>query len=109
VVYEERIYTIAPGKMPAILNRFRDHALRLFRKHGIHVVGFWMTDIGEHSLGELVYICSYTDLNARQAAWQAFRDDPEWQEARRASEVDGPLVLNVAVKVLTPTDFSALQ
>jgi len=109
LIYEERIYTIAPGKMPAILKRFGEHTMSLFQRHGIQVVGFWVTDIGEHSHSELVYICAYSDLNARQAAWESFRTDPQWIEARRVSEADGPLVTNVAVKILEPTDFSPVR
>lgn len=109
MIYEERIYTVAPGKLSNILGRFRETAMRLLKKHGIEVVGFWVTDIGEHSNSELVYLCAYSDLNARQAAWASFRQDPEWIEARRVTEADGPIVLNVAVKILTPTDFSPMQ
>ena len=47
MIYEHRTYVIPPGKMDAILARFRDDTFRLFEKHGIGVVGFWTTDIGE--------------------------------------------------------------
>ena len=41
-VYELRIYTIHPGKAEALHNRFRNHTLRLFKKHGIESIGYWM-------------------------------------------------------------------
>ena len=65
--------------MDAILARFRDHTMDLFKKHGIEVVGFWVTDIGERSYGELVYLVVWSDLNAREAGWTAFRNDADWQ------------------------------
>ena len=31
--------------------------------------------------GKLIYVLAYKDLAARDAAWAAFRADPEWQAA----------------------------
>src|SRR6516225_5444955 len=62
MIYEERIYTIMPGKMADIERRFADHTLKLFEKHEIKVVGFWKTAIGRQTF-ELVYILQYKDLN----------------------------------------------
>ena len=44
MVYEHRTYIIPPGKMDGILARFRDHTMGLFERHGINVVGFWVTE-----------------------------------------------------------------
>ena len=41
-VYELRIYTAAPGKFDAVVARIRDHAIKLFQKHGMEAVGFWV-------------------------------------------------------------------
>ncbi|MAF10074.1 NIPSNAP family protein [Candidatus Poribacteria bacterium] len=109
MVYEHRTYIIPPGKMDAILARFRDHTMGLFERHGIEVVGFWVTDIGERSYGELVYLTAWPDLNAREAGWTAFRQDADWIAARAESERDGPIVAQVDVKILDPVDFSPLQ
>ncbi len=109
MVYEHRTYIIPPGKMDAILARFRDHTMDLFERHGIEVVGFWVTDIGERSYGELVYLTAWPDLSARQAGWTAFRQDADWIAARVESERDGPIVAQVDVKILDPVDFSPLQ
>lgn len=40
-VYELRIYTTVPGRLPALLTRFENHTLKLWEKHGIKQVGFW--------------------------------------------------------------------
>ena len=86
MVYEHRTYIIPAGKMDAILARFRDHTMDLFKKHGIEVVGFWVTDIGERSYGELVYLVVWSDLNAREAGWTAFRNNADWPAARAESD-----------------------
>ena len=107
MVYEYRAYYIMPGRMPDIQKRFADVTMNLFKKHGIQVVGFWETLFGESN--ELVYILAFDDVATRQKKWDAFQSDPEWQSARKASEMNGPLVQRVVNKLWKPTAFSPLQ
>jgi NIPSNAP protein len=107
MIYEYRAYYVMPGRMPDIQRRFADVTMRLFGKHGIKVVGFWESVIGESN--ELVYICAYDDLNHRDQVWKAFLNDPEWQAAKKASEMNGPLVERVVNKLWRPTSFSPIQ
>jgi len=104
VIYEYRAYYVMPGRMPDIQRRFSDVTMPLFKKHGIRVVGFWDTMIGESN--ELVYICAFDDLAHRDRAWKEFQADPDWQAARKASEANGPLVERVVNKLWRPTSFA---
>jgi hypothetical protein len=108
MIYEERIYSIMPGKMGDIERRFANHTLRLFEKHAIKVVGFWKTAIGQRNF-ELVYLLEYKDLNDRMQKWEEFQKDPEWIKARNDSETHGPLVAQVENKILMPLPFSPLK
>jgi hypothetical protein len=108
MIYEERIYTVMPGRMADMNARFANHTMRLFEKHGIKVIGFWQTAVGRQNL-ELVYILAYEDANDRMRKWEAFGKDPEWLKARADSEVHGPLVAQVENKLLVPTPYSPLQ
>lgn len=105
MIYEYRAYDVVPGRMPDLQDRFAKHTLALFKKHGIRVVGFWDTVIGESN--ELVYLCAFDDLAHRERAWSAFLADPEWQAAKRATEANGPLVERVVNKIWKPTAFSS--
>ena len=107
MIYEYRVYHIAPGKMPDINARFTNHTMNLFEKHGIRVVGFWQTAIGDSD--ELTYLCQFDDLAHRTRAWEAFAADPDWSMARAESEKDGPLVAKVTNTILTPTPYSPLK
>ena len=40
-VFELRTYYTNPGKLGALHDRFRNHTNRIFKKHGIEIVGFW--------------------------------------------------------------------
>jgi hypothetical protein len=52
---------------------------------------------------------AFEDLGHYQRAWDAFIADPAWQEAKRLTEVGGPLVNVASSKILEPTDYSPLQ
>ena len=107
MIYEYRAYYPMPGKMPALHERFSTVTMALFKRHGMQVVGFWETEIGESN--ELVYILAFEDLAHREQAWQAFFADPEWQEAKRVSEAQGPLVERIVNKIWKPTRYSPIK
>lgn len=108
--FELRTYYAAPGKLEELHARFRNHTLRLFKKHGIEVVGFWgPTDKEKGSENMLVYVLVYPDREARDRAWRAFASDPEWQEARRESEKNGRLAEKVESVIMMATDYGPLK
>jgi hypothetical protein len=108
-VYEMRTYYAPPGKMPALLSRFRDHTVKLFEKHGMTVVGFWLPVDPKEAEHKLVYILSYPSKAAAEKSWKDFQSDPDWVKAKEASEKDGKLVEKVDSVYLNPTDFSPLK
>ena len=108
MIYEERVYKIMPGRVPDILDRFTNHALPLFEKHGMKLVGFWQTVIGP-SNHELTYLLAFEDANHRDRTWAAFMADPAWIKAKAESETNGPLVADVANRQPAPVHFSPLK
>ena len=102
MLYELRIYHMHPGRLPNICARFADHTLALFHKHGIQVTDFWIDAQGQN---RIYYVCAFTDDETRQAAWSAFREDPEWIRARDESELDGPIVERVDSFPMTRAPF----
>jgi hypothetical protein len=102
--YELRIYHAHEGKLEALHTRFRDHTLRLFAKHGMTSIGCWVP--AENPDRKLYFILSYPDRAARETAWQAFVNDPEWKAAAAASEQHGKLVAKAEVTFLRTVDYS---
>ena len=78
-----------PGKLPALHDRFANHTMQLFKKHGIDNVAYWTEDIGTSN--RLVYMLGYPGFDVEKG-WTAFQADPAWQQARAESEKNGPLV-----------------
>ncbi len=106
-LFELRVYHAAPGKLPALEQRFRDHTVKLFAKHGMENVGYWIPlDDKDGATNTLIFVLAYPSREAREKSWQAFAADPEWQAAYRASEVDGKLVGKAESKFLVATDYS---
>jgi hypothetical protein len=105
MIYEVREYTTVPGRMPALVKRFKDHTLGYFREHGIEVVFMTLTELGSNSNNELVYVLRYDSYDDMVTKWGAFQADPGWQEARSASEADGPIVASITRRVLSPAAF----
>ena len=108
-IYELRTYKANPGKLEAIHARFRDHACKLFPKHGIELVGAWTPTDGNEAKDTLIYIVAFPSVEAQKKAWAAFRADPEWKKAKADSEKDGVLVKEIKTQNLTVTDFSPLR
>ena len=108
-VFELRTYTTADGKLPNLLALFRDDALRIFEKHGIAHVGYWVPQDSPGSGNTLIYIVSHDSREVAQKNWGAFRDDPEWQRVKEESQADGRIVANVESVFIEATDFSPMQ
>ena len=108
-VYELRTYITPPGKLPALLTRFRDHTCKLFEKHGMTLIGFWTPTDGEAAGNTLIYVLSHKDRATATESWKNFRADPIWVDAKKASEVDGSLTTSVTSVFMKPTDFSKLK
>jgi hypothetical protein len=103
-LYEMRVYYASPGKLDNLHARFRDHTCKLFEKHGMTNIGYWVPI--ENPDNKLVYILSYPDRAAREKSWKAFIADPDWKKAHKESEANGTLVAKIEVHYLTATDYS---
>src|ERR1051325_8237381 len=84
-VFELRTYTTHEGRLDALNKRFRDHTIKLFEKHGITNFGYWLPNDKPNTL---IYLLAHKDETAAKASWAAFRSDPDWDKARKASEAD---------------------
>ncbi|HEX3314699.1 MAG TPA: NIPSNAP family protein [Gemmataceae bacterium] len=103
-VYEMRTYWCPEGKLDDLHARFRDHTMKLFEKHGMTSVGYWVPI--DNKENKLVYVLSYPSRDAAKASWKDFVADPDWQKAYKASEAKGTLVKKVDSKFLKTTDYS---
>ena len=107
-----RTYYTMPGKLEDLQARFRDHTVKLFEKHGMTNIGYWVPvdeKTGQPSPNTLVYIVAFPSFEARTKAWDGFRNDPAWIAARDASEKNGKIVEKIDSVFLKATDYSAIK
>jgi hypothetical protein len=113
-VFELRTYTTAPGKLGALHERFRDHTIALFKKHGMTNIGYWVPGPGQPGAeNTLIYLLAHPSVDAAKASFDAFRADPAWNAARKASEDKGGGSLTVPDGVksvfMKATDYSPMR
>ena len=111
-IFEMRTYRTPPGRLDNLHARFRDHTIKLFSKHGMAHFGYWTpTEDNPIYPHTLIYILIHKDRPAAAASFDAFRKDPDWIAARKASEekAGGSLTLStngVQSVFMTPSDYS---
>ncbi|QKV20169.1 NIPSNAP family protein [Oricola thermophila] len=106
MIYEMRVYRCIPGGLPALLERFEQTTLGIWKRLGIEPVAFFTTVIGE-SNNDLTYFLAWKTLDERERKWSEFMVDPEWIEARKAHFAKyGEVVANVSSQLVAPTAFS---
>ncbi|MDB6033481.1 MAG: family containing protein [Verrucomicrobiales bacterium] len=109
-VFDLRIYSVLPGKLDPFRNRWRDQAVPIYERHGLHSVGWWIAEQKDPD-GNDRFICLLAgeSADAIQKSIAAFHKDPEWQQVEKESERDGKLRSKVEAFKLTPAGFSGLK
>src|SRR4051812_23368550 len=102
MLYELRIYSMYPGRMDAIHQRFSDHTLGIFKRLGMKVCDFWVDQDGNN---KLYYLMEYRDRNERKRQWDSFKLDAEWIEVKRKSEESGPIVEKIEEIFMKRADY----
>lgn len=117
---ELRTYTAEPGRLPALLDRFRHHTLALFERHGMVNLPYWVLDGDQAGARSdlapgrtLLYLLAHRSEGAARASFANFRADPDWVSAKAASEkaAGGSLTVKDGVRgeFLVPTDYSRVK
>ena len=103
-IQQLRIYQIFDDTRVAFHARFRDHAMRIMRRHGFDIVATWESR-GDGRL-EFVYLLQWPDEATMRQRWAAFMADEEWARIKRETRAQGPMVGDIAERTLIPTDYS---
>lgn len=114
-IFEMRTYLATPKNLDNLNARFRNHTVKLFEKHGMTNIGYWVPLKGEKGADDtLVYFLSHKSVDAAKQSFDAFRNDPAWKTALKESEekAGGPLTVpKVGVKsvMMEATDYSPIR
>ncbi|MBB6002388.1 NIPSNAP family protein [Arcicella rosea] len=111
-VFELRTYLATPNNLSGLLDRFRNHTLKLFETHGMSNIIYWTpTDKEQGSENTLIYFLAHKTKEAGLASFKTFGADPAWQAVRKASEekAGGSLTVKVTSEYMAPVEFSPLK
>ncbi|MDO8678255.1 MAG: NIPSNAP family protein [Acidobacteriota bacterium] len=108
-VFELRTYTAPEGKLPDLNARFRNHTMRIFQKHGMSNVGYWVPQDAPAKDNTLIYIISHASREAAKKSWADFGADPEWKKVSAESQVNGRIVTGVVSVFMDATDYSPIK
>jgi len=108
-VFEIRTYHTFPGRLDALHKRFREHTMKMFEKHGMSNVGYWVPQDSPARETTLIYVISHASREAAKANWAAFVADPEWKKISDASQVDGKIVERIESVFMDATDYSPIN
>jgi hypothetical protein len=108
--FDLRIYSVLPGKLEAFRNRWRDFAVPIYERHGLHSIGWWVAEKKDAD-GNDQFVCLLAgeSIPAILKSIGEFHQDADWNRVEKESEAGGKLRSGVTAYKLTPADFSALK
>ncbi len=101
--FELRIYYCFPGRLDALIERFQNNTTRIFEKHGMENIGYWIPTNNDKNA--LYYILAYPSREAREKSWAGFMADPEWKEVAEKSQVNGKIIESIVSVYLNGSDI----
>ena len=108
-IFELRTYTAPEGKLGELHARFRDHTLRIFKKHGMENIIYFAPQDAPLSQNTMIYLLAHPSREAADKNWAAFGKDPEWQKVAQETQVNGKIVAKVDRVFLNATDYSPMK
>ncbi len=108
--FDLRIYSVLPGKLNAFRNRWREFAVPIYERHGLHSAGWWIAG-NKDADGNDHFVCLLAgdSIASIQKSIGEFHKDTEWIRVEMETEASGKLRSGVTAYKLTPTDFSPLK
>ena len=107
-VFELRTYTANDGQLDGMVKEL-EFASRIFERHGMENVGYWVPTDSPLSENTLIYILKHESRDAAGASWDSFRKDWEWRAGFEEFNREGRLVAGVESVFMRATDFSAFK
>ena len=108
-VFELRKYTAPEGKLGELEARFRNHTIRIFNKHNMTSIGYFVPQDAPDSQNTLIYVLAHPSREVAKKNWAEFQADPEWQKVNTESQVNGRIVSKVESTFMDPLDFSQIK
>ena len=107
-VYELRIYVANEDRFGHLIKRFRSHTDRIFRKHGLEPIGYWVPADGQaKNRRKFVYVLKHPSRYAAYHNWNSFSRDREWEAVLDIPEFQRLLAKKPVSIFMVANDYSA--
>ena len=107
-LYELRIYHANEGRFQHLIKRFRENTDRIFKKHGLKSLGYWIpTEGSAKNKRRFIYLLEHPSRYAAYRNWTNFLNDKEWEKVMDKPEFQGLLSEKPTNFFLTPNNYSA--
>jgi len=103
-IQQLRIYEIFDDTKPHFHARFRDHAMRIMRRHDFRVVAMWETRHERRT--EFAYLLEWPDEATMKDRWARFMADEEWARIKRETRGHGRMVGQIQDRTLHLVEYS---
>ncbi len=108
--FDLRIYSVLPGKLDAFRDRWRDHAVRIYERHGLHSIGWWVAEKTDAQGNDrFIVLLAGGSFDTIQKSISEFHKDVEWQGIEKETEKDGKLRSGVEAFKMKAADFSPIK
>ena len=77
MIYDMRIYDIAPGRVQDYMKNVREVAIPIREDHGVKLGGWYYSEVGP--INQVVHIWAYEDMKHLVEGAEAVRNDPRWK------------------------------
>jgi len=77
-IYELRTYTVQVGKMPTIIDLYKNEGWPAISKHPPKLVGYFIGDVG--ALHQLIHLWKFDDDADRRAFWAGVFADEQFMK-----------------------------
>ena len=109
-LHELRIYSAAEGRHGDLIRRFKDHTDRIFRRHGLEALGYWIPTGGPaKKRRRLVYLLRHESRYEAYRNWVSFSNDREWERVLDKPEFQGLLAKKPESIFLEEKAYSGLR
>ena len=109
-VYELRIYAANEHRFAHLIKRFREHTDRIFKKHSLQTIGYWIPTEGPpKKRRRFIYILKHDSRYDAYRNWNMFSNDREWQAVLDQPEFKGLLAEKPISIFMTANDYSSIM
>lgn len=103
-IQQLRIYEIFDDSKERFHARFRDHAMRIMRRHDFRIVAIWETRHEDRT--EFAYLLEWPNEATMQASWKRFLADAEWSRIKRETRGPKPIMGRIEDRTLIPVPYT---